>query len=78
MSFVAGAGAAGFVGTLAPIIDAGVIFRFFTTPNNSLKLDFRYFKFLTSISGITDNYLITVGYSFNIGGQKQEEPGEFE
>lgn len=77
-SIVAGGGLAGFSRVVPPVIDAGVILRFFTTPNNSLKLDFRYFKFLTSADAITDNYSITVGYSFNIGSTKKEEPGEFE
>lgn len=71
--FAMGAGIANFnIGTV-PVIDAGLIFRFFLSPKNSFKFDIRYNKFLSTSSAITDNYTVILGYSFNLNPPSKED-----
>ncbi len=71
-SFVTGAGFSGFNIASIPVIDVGLIMRFFVSQTKFLKFDFRYYKYLTSNTAITDNFTLIGGLSFNLGGDKRK------
>jgi outer membrane beta-barrel protein len=79
-SLVMGAGMANFNVSTVPVMDAGVIMKFFLNPSHILKFDFRFYKYLTSNSAISDNFNLVAGFAWNLGGttdNKKYDEGEF-
>lgn len=72
-SFAMGAGVANFSLGTFPVIDAGLIFRFHLNPSHSFKFDLRYNKYLSTMTAVSDNYTVILGYTFNLRSTKEEE-----
>lgn len=70
-AIVAGGGISDFTyGGIQPIIDAGIIMRYFLGPSSSLKFDIRDYIFP---NGYTNNNIaISVGYAFDLDSAKSK------
>lgn len=67
LSFVAGGGIADLTILTAPVVDLGLIQRFFLSRKTSLKLDFRYYAFFSEQKTVRNHITLVAGLAFNFG-----------
>jgi outer membrane beta-barrel protein len=67
-SIVAGGGIASFqYAGFQPVIDVGLVLRYFLSPTTSLKFDFRDYVFPST--NVANNLSLTIGYAFAFGSR---------
>jgi outer membrane beta-barrel protein len=69
LSFVLGGGMASFSTKMIPLVDAGMVLKFYLPSKNSIDLDFRYYHFFATEKTVRGNIMMSALYSFNVGGK---------